>query len=67
MRLLEPDQISHSMDSQNAKTFTVLCCFVKKSFNTQRGRIPCDKAILAAIEHCFIAKKKKTTYSDAWV
>ena len=30
---------------------------VKKSFKTQRDRIPIDSAILAAIGHRFIAKK----------
>ena len=32
----------------------------KKSLKTQRGRIPIDPAILAAIGYRFIAKKKKT-------
>ena len=33
--------------------------YVKKSFQTQYGRIPIDPAILAAIGHRFIANKKK--------
>ena len=33
--------------------------YVKKSFKTQLGRIPIDPAILAAMGHRFIAKKKK--------
>ena len=34
--------------------------YVEKSFKTLRSRIPIDPAILAAIGHRFIAKKKKT-------
>ena len=33
---------------------------LKKSFEIQHGRIAIDPAILAAIGHRFIAKKKKT-------
>ena len=33
--------------------------YVKTSFKAQHGRIPIDPAILAAIEHRFIAPKKK--------
>ena len=33
--------------------------YVKKSFKTQHGRIPIDPAILAAIAHRFIAKKRE--------
>ena len=32
--------------------------YVKKLFKTQRGRIPINPVILAAIEHRFIAKQK---------
>ena len=32
--------------------------YVKKLFKAQHGRIPIDPAILAAIEHRFIAKQK---------
>ena len=34
--------------------------YVKTSFKTQRGRIPIDPAILAAIGHCFIAMRADT-------
>ena len=37
---------------------------VKRSFKTQRGKIPIDSAILAEIGHRFIAKKKKTKNAD---
>ena len=41
--------------------------YVKKPFKTHHGRIPIDPAILVAIGHHFIAKKKKIKNSDAQV
>ena len=57
MRLLEQYQIPHTQS------------MVAKRGRTNRanvGRIPLDPAILAAIGHSFIAKKK-TKNADAWV
>ena len=49
--------------SQIGQTFIP---YVKNSFKTQHGRIPIDPAILAAIGHRFIVKKKIiNTNSDA--
>ena len=64
MRLLEPDQISHTQ-SMVAKrglinpTNVHTPSFVNKSFKTQHGRVPIDSAILAAIGHRFLAKIKQ--------
>ena len=41
--------------------------YVKKSFKMQRGRIPIDPAILAAIGHHFVAKQKKIKNADLLV
>ena len=48
--------------SQIGQTF-----LVKKSFETQHGRIAIDPAILAAILHRFIAIKKKIQNADVRV
>ena len=65
-RLLERDQISHtqSMGSKRGRTNRANVhtkIYMKKSFKTQRGKIPIDPAILAAVGHRFIAKKTNKT------
>ena len=62
--LLEPDQICQTQSMvakrgliNQANVHTHTC--VKKLFKTQRGRISINPAILAAIGHRFIAKKKQ--------
>ena len=67
--MIHRDQISHIYKvhvwwlrevSQIGQTFIpLLDMYVKKSFETQHGRIPIDPAILAAIGHRFIAIQKK--------
>ena len=66
-RLLKPDQfrihkymVVKTEASQIGKTFIPLC---EKVFKTQRGRIPIDPAILAAMTSQQI--KKKTKNADA--
>ena len=38
--------------------------YLKKLFKTQRGRIPFNPAILAAIVHRFIAQREKSKNAD---
>ena len=69
-RLLKPDQISHAQSMVAKRGHTIRANVhtpVKNLFIIQHGRIPINPAILAAIGHRFIAKKKKTKNADSWV
>ena len=65
--LLEPEHISRTKSmvpkrglTNRANVHTPID--VKTLFKTRCSRIPIDPAILAAIGHCFIAKKEEENY-----
>ena len=68
VRLLEPDQISHTQSMVAIKVRGKRSYpDVKTWFKTQHDRIPIDSAILAAIGQGFIAKNKMKKNANARV